>query len=285
MPYLTLISASDLAVLVQSAAPAVVLDCSSDLSDARAGLRQYEAGHIPGAHHVTLQQSLSGTPTGSNGRNPLPDPVVFSNAMATLSIGDDTQVVAYDNSGGLYAARLWWLLRWIGHEAVAVLNGGMPAWRAAGHPVAQEVPPPLGAASLRLRASLARSVSYEEVRANVAEARWLVLDARTADRFRGENETLEPRAGHIPGARNRPFRDNLDADGRFKTAAQLRQEFDAATGGRQGHSIVHQCGSGVSACHNVLAMEVAGLNGAALYPGSWSEWSTRADALIATGDA
>lgn len=285
MLFQTLISPAMLAAELQSAAPPVMLDCSSELSDACADLRQYEAGHIPGARHVSLQQDLSGTPTGCNGRNPLPDPVAFCHAMAALGIDDTMQVVAYDNSGGLYAARLWWLLRWIGHDAVAVLDGGLPAWRAAGHAVTQEVPPSPGSASLHLRTPLARSVSYEEVRGNVADPRWLVLDARAADRFRGENEFLETRAGHIPGARNRPFRDNLDADGRFKAAAQLRQEFYLITNGRSGGALVSQCGSGVSACHNLLALEIAGLLGAALYPGSWSEWSTRADALIANGDA
>ncbi|MDR6860738.1 sulfurtransferase [Variovorax guangxiensis] len=283
MPHQPLIDSADLRARLQSDTPPIVLDCSNELSDADAGLAQYEAGHIPGARHVSLQHTLSGKRTGLNGRNPLPDASVFCSAMGAMGIAHDTQVVAYDDAGGLYAARLWWLLQWIGHAAVAVLDGGLASWHAAGQAVTQETPPP-SAATLHLRAPLVQTVAYEDLRSNLDQPRWLVLDARGADRFRGENETLEARAGHMPGARNRPFRENLDANGRFKSAAQLRREFHALTGGRPGDAIVSQCGSGVSACHNILAMEIAGLHGVALYPGSWSEWSARADTPIAVLD-
>lgn len=283
MSHTTLISADALATDLRSARPPVVLDCSSDTSDPEIGRRAHGAGHIPGAHHVHMGHTLSGPRTGDNGRNPLPDPLMFMQAMSALGVGTDTQVVAYDNSGGLYAARLWWMLRWIGHEAVAVLDGGLGAWKAAGLPVTAEASPRPTPAPLKARPSLSKVVGYGPLRANIDEPRWLVLDARGADRFRGENETLDPKGGHIPGARNRPFRDNLQADGRFKPAVQLRAEFDALLEGHSPQAVVNQCGSGVSACHNLLAMEVAGLGGAALYPGSWSEWCARADAPIATG--
>lgn len=285
MTYQTLITVQELAAERQSAMPLVILDCCSELSDPDAGRRAYESAHIPGAHHVSMQEGLSGLRTGRNGRNPLPEPHVFLQAMSSLGIGGDTQVVAYDHSGGLYAARLWWMLRWIGHEAVAVLDGGLAAWLDAGLPVTMDAPPPPQGASLHVHPSLTQCVSYDDLRSQLAKPRWLVLDARAADRFRGENEVLEAVGGHIPGARNRPFRNNLDAAGFFKPAAQLREEFTAITGKLPASAIVNQCGSGVSACHNLLAMEVASLTGAALYPGSWSEWSVQADAVIATGGA
>jgi thiosulfate/3-mercaptopyruvate sulfurtransferase len=187
--------------------------------------------------------------------------------------------------GGMYAARLWWMLRWVGHGAAAVLDGGVGAWKAAGQALETTTPATPPAGHFSLRPSLVSTIGYDELEANIDSQARLVLDARAPDRFRGENETLDPIGGHIPGAKNRLFRDNLGADGRFKPAAQLRSEFDAITGGLPASRLVNQCGSGVTACHNLLAMEVAGLTGAALYPGSWSEWSAQPGAPIATGAA
>ena len=281
----TLISADELAAAQKSGAPLMVLDCSFELSDPQAGQRAYDSGHIPGARYVHLDQVLSAAKTGRNGRHPLPSRETFATAMAAFGLNADTQVVAYDNAGGMYAARLWWMLRWAGHPAVAVLDGGIAAWKAAGHALSKDTPGAPAQGSFRLKPSLVSTVSYDEVKANIDSAERLVLDARAPDRFRGENETMDPIGGHIPGARNRLFKDNLGPDGRFKPAAQLRQEFDAITGGRPAAQLVNQCGSGVTACHNLLAMEVAGLRGAALYPGSWSEWSAQPGAPIATGAA
>ena len=281
----TLISVDQLAAAARSAHPPLVLDCSFELTDIGAGERLYAAGHIPGAVYVHLEHTLSAAKNGRNGRHPLPTREAFAQAMAALGVDDTTQVVAYDNAGGMYASRLWWMLRWAGHRAAAVLDGGIAAWKAAGHPVSADVPAARPRGNFSLRPSLVQTVDYQAIKANIDSRQKLVLDARAPDRFRGENETLDPIGGHIPGARNRLFRDNLAADGRFKAPAQLRAEFDAITGGRAADQLVAQCGSGVTACHNLLAMEVAGLAGAALYPGSWSEWSAQPGAPIATGAA
>jgi thiosulfate/3-mercaptopyruvate sulfurtransferase len=282
MAYTTLIQPAELNAAL---ADVLVFDCSFDLADVSAGRRAYEAGHIPGAVYLHLDQDLSGAKTGLNGRHPLPTREALAQRLGAAGVGPGTQVVACDGQGGMYAARLWWMLRWLGHGAVAVLDGGLAAWRAAGLPLQTETPPPRAPAAFELRPSLVPSVDYAELRANVDTPRRLVVDARAPDRFRGENETLDPIGGRIPGARNRLFRDNLGADGRFKPAAQLKAEFDAVTGGRPAAELVMQCGSGVTACHNLLALEVAGLGGAALYPGSWSEWSAQPGAPVATGPA
>jgi thiosulfate/3-mercaptopyruvate sulfurtransferase len=286
MPHDTLISVEQLARALQTkgASRPLVLDCSFDLADSQAGPRSYAAGHIPDALYVHLEQTLSGVKTGRNGRHPLPRREDFARAMAALGAGDETPVVAYDSAGGMYAARLWWMLRWAGHGAAAVLDGGLAAWKAAGQPITDDATPPRKAGNFSLRPSLERLVGFDEVRAHVDGGDRLVLDARAPDRFRGENETLDPIAGHIPGARNRLFRENLGADGQFKPAHVLRSEFDALIGQRPPNELINQCGSGVTACHNQLAQAVAGLPGAALYAGSWSEWSAQPGAPIATGD-
>ncbi|WP_093110309.1 sulfurtransferase [Variovorax sp. CF079] len=285
MTYDTLISAEQLADAQRSAHPPLVLDCSFELTKLDAGQQAYDAGHIPGAVYLHLEHALSAEKTGRNGRHPLPTREAFARTMAAIGVAGDTQVVAYDNAGGMYAARLWWMLRWAGHRAVVVLDGGIAAWKAAGHAVSTEATSARAPGNFALREPLVTTLSYDQVKANIDSRRKLVLDARAPDRFRGENETIDPVGGHIPGAKNRLFKDNLDADGRFKPAHQLRAEFDAITGGRPATDLVNQCGSGVTACHNLLAMEVAGLKGAALYPGSWSEWSAQPGAPIATGPA
>jgi thiosulfate/3-mercaptopyruvate sulfurtransferase len=285
MAYETLVSSDELSMLLQSShrSDVLVLDCSFDLGDIEAGHRAYLAQHILGAHYVDLAQTLSGPRNGSNGRHPLPAAADFAGALCALGAHPHTQVVAYDQSEGMYAARLWWLLRWTGHRRAAVLDGGLAAWIQAGHtvtdsPTAAPVP-----GSYTLRAPLSRLVSFEQVLAQVGRTEQLVVDARASDRFQGKNESLDPVAGHIPGALNRPFRDNLRPDGRFKPAAVLRQEWQTLLGNASATQVVNQCGSGVTACHNLLAMEVAGLQDAALYAGSWSEWCSRPEAPVATG--
>jgi len=284
MTHQTIVSATTLAADLQQGPAPLVFDCSFELTNPDAGRQAYEAGHLPGAYYLHLDQVLSDRKTGLNGRHPLPSRETFAGSMARLGVNDDTQVIAYDNAGGMYAARLWWMLRWAGHGAVAVLDGGIAAWKSAGQTLSTETPAPLAAGGFSLRQSLVTTLDYADIRANIARPEKLVLDARAPDRFRGENETMDKIGGHIPGAKNRMFKDNLGADGRFKPAGQLKAEFDAITGGRPADELVNQCGSGVTACHNLLAMEIAGLKGAALYPGSWSEYSAQPGAAIATGN-
>jgi thiosulfate/3-mercaptopyruvate sulfurtransferase len=269
MPYRTLISANDTAA--HNADPAWrIVDCRHDLTDTGAGERAYRDGHIPNAHFLHLDRDLSGPKTGKNGRHPLPDPETLARRLGHIGISNATQVIAYDDSGGMFAARLWWLLRWLGHDNVAVLDGGLSAWRKAGLPLTDEAPV---SSPARFDWKLAQpTVKADDLQLLLHSPDILIVDARAPDRFRGENETLDPVGGHIPGAVNRFFKDNLAADGRFKPAAQLRSEWDTVLNGRRAAAVVNQCGSGVTACHNLLAMEIAGLHGARLYPGSWSEW-------------
>lgn len=282
-----LISAMELSQLRASGKQqVVVIDCSFDLANPAAGREMYQQDHVPGAYYLHLDNELSGPKTGFNGRHPLPDAELFVARLRALGVNDDTLIVAYDAQGSMYAARLWWLARWVGHGAVAVLDGGKAAWLAAGLPLEQgTTPDPEAGGNLTRRAPLVRTVDASALVENLDQPALLVVDARAADRFRGENETLDPVGGHIPGAANRFFKDNLAADGRFKAADQLRAEFGQVFGGKAASDTVMQCGSGVTACHNLLAMEVAGLTDAALYPGSWSEWCADPKRPVATGNA
>ena len=248
----------------------LIVDVRHQLADTGYGERAYAAGHIPGAVFLHCDRDLSGPMTGQNGRHPLPDPQRLAARLGEIGVGAQTQVVVYDDAQGMIAGRLWWLLRWLGHDAVALLDGGLPAWQAAGEMLTDVVP------------TLSRQVFAASPGAGTVDAAYLLerletpqlhlVDARGPDRFRGENETIDPVGGHIPGALNRFFKDNLLPDGRFKPAAQLRAEWLALLAGAEPDEIVHQCGSGVSACLNLVAMEIAGLPGSRLYPGSWSEW-------------
>jgi thiosulfate/3-mercaptopyruvate sulfurtransferase len=257
-----------------------IFDCRHDLASPVAGERAYAAGHIPGAQHAHIDHDLASPPTGRNGRHPLPDPRAFLDWLGRCGVSRDDQVVAYDAGDGAFAARLWWLLRAVGHRQVAVLDGGLARWQALSLPLSTS---PVKADPCRYEGQWrAQSVDVCAVEANLASKKWLVLDARGASRYAGENETIDPVGGHIPGARNRPYSDNLQ-DGRFKSAETLRREFEEVMTGFGPGSIVHQCGSGVTACHNLLAMEVAGLRGSRLYPGSWSEWCSDSARPVATG--
>lgn len=283
MSYTTLISAAGL--LQDATTPGwVVIDCRHDLANPKAGRAAFDAGHIPGARFAHLDEALSSharAPDGSfRGRHPLPERAAFVETLRAWGVNANSQVVAYDAHGGMYAARLWWMLRWIGHEAAAVLDGGLPAWVAAGGALATDVAKPTPG-TIQEGKPLVAQVDAAGLLANLAAPHKIVIDARAPDRFRGENETLDPVGGHIPGAKNRFFKDNLLPDGRFKPVEQLREELGALVTAPA--SAVVQCGSGVTACHNLLALEIAGLPGAALYPGSWSEWCADPARPVATG--
>ena len=269
MAHATLASTAELAAHLDDPTW-VVFDCRHDLAKPDAGARTYAAGHVPGARFVHLDRDLSAPTTGKNGRHPLPDPQEFMRTLGAAGVDASKQVVAYDAQTGVYAARLWWMLHWLGHENVAVLDGGYAKWTDEARPVSSAVPQPVPARfSGQPRAA---SVDADYVMRSLGKPGRILIDARAPDRYRGENETLDPVGGRIRGSLNRFFRDNLNASGCFKSAAELRQDFAALLGDTPPDAVVHSCGSGVSACHNLLAMEIAGLPGSRLYPGSWSEW-------------
>ena len=284
MPYTTLIAAAELAQNIEKPTW-IVLDCRHDLVNPDAGRTAYAASHIPGAQHAHLDIDLSDKSPGPNGefrgRHPLPDRSKFIETLRRWGINDDTQVVAYDAHGGMFAARVWWMLRWVGHSAVAVLDGGIGAWSALDLPLSTD-PVKKEPGALSGLKPLVSIVDAADLVANIANPTLIVVDARAPDRFRGETETLDPVGGHIPGARNRFFKDNLQADGKFKPAEQLRAELGTVI--ENPATSVMQCGSGATACHNLLALEVAGMPGAALYPGSWSEWCADPARPVATGN-
>jgi thiosulfate/3-mercaptopyruvate sulfurtransferase len=245
-----------------------VFDCRHDLMKPELGAQQYREAHIPGALFAQMDRDLSGPKGGGNGRHPLPDPAAFIDWLGRQGVKPADQVVCYDAGNGTVAARLWWMLRWIGHEQAAVLDGGLAQWLKEGRPVTAEVPRVAPATYPgRARPEMLVDVAFIE-----KNGHRLLVDARAPVRFRGEQEPIDPVAGHIPGARNRFCNDNVTPEGVFKPSALLKKEFAEILGSTSPTGVVNYCGSGVSACHNLLAMEVAGLQGAKLYPGSWSEW-------------
>ena len=248
----------------------VVFDTRHDLANPDKGRALYSEGHVPGAYFLHLDHDLSGPKTGTNGRHPLPDIHEFAKRINACGVTPETQVVVYDDVGGNFAVRLWWMLRWLGHDKVALLDGGFPLWEKEGRPVTKDVPP-ARPGSFVPRPHLGWTVDLPFVERFHDDASIRLLDARAAERFHGKTEPIDPVAGHIPGAINRFWKDNLAADGRFKAPAQLRAELEALLGDDAART-VHMCGSGVTACHNAFAMELAGLPAGRLYPGSWSEW-------------
>lgn len=260
----------------------VIVDVRHTLADPeRGGESEYAEGHLPGAVFAYIDRDLSAPKTGRNGRHPLPTPEATAEVFGRLGIDPSSQVVAYDQDNGMYAARLWWMLRWLGHEAVAVLDGGYAHWVREGHPVETTASRPAHA-RFTPRAVLP-TVSATGIAASLPRHALLLLDARGAERYRGETEPIDAVPGHIPGAINRPYSRNVGADGRFRPAHDLREEFEGMLHGRGAEDLVHYCGSGISACHNVLAMAVAGYPLTRLYPGSWSEWSADPSRPVARG--
>lgn len=247
----------------------VVVDCRFDLADPAAGHRAYEAGHIRGARYADLNRDLSGLVTARSGRHPLPDPGDLAGTLGAWGIDNLTQVVAYDAKNSSFAVRLWWLLRWLGHAAVAVLDGGLAAWQEAGKPLSQDLPT-VHAARFEPSPDSRAWVAAPALEKGLRDGLLSLVDARAAVRFHGEEEPIDPVAGHVKGAINMPFEANVRENGRFRSAPELAERFHEFA--RAPEKVVHMCGSGVTACHNLLAMELAGLGGSRLYPGSWSEW-------------
>ena len=268
--YTTLISVAALKSI-----SAVVIDCSADLAKPEAGRQQFEEQHIANALFADINTDLATHDTAlaiNGGRHPLPSREHFAKWLGSCGISEHTQVVVYDRQGMNFCGRLWWMLKWCGHEAVAVLDGGLPAWVAAGGAMATGAALPVAPVAFPLREPLVTLKYTADVSANLGRPAQTIVDARAPARYKGETEPFDPVAGHIPGALNRPFNNNLNAQGFMKSPTELRAEFEALLMGRSAESVVHHCGSGISAIPNVLAMEVAGLGRTALYSGSWSEW-------------
>ncbi|MFZ9678072.1 MAG: sulfurtransferase [Quisquiliibacterium sp.] len=280
MNWTKLISPEELATIIDRC---VVIDCRHNLLDPDDGPSAYAAQHLPGARFLHQDTDLAGPKNGRNGRHPLPEREQLAARLRAAGLNRDQQLVAYDDHGGMYAGRLWWLARWLGHQQVAVLDGGMSAWKKAGFPTTAELPSPTGG-DFNIGDPLAPLVTVERLNAQLGSGELLVVDARARERYAGQSEPIDPVAGHIPGALNRPFQSNLRPDGRFKPAEVLRREFEQLIGHHTPSAIVHSCGSGVTACHNLLAMELAGISGSALYGGSWSEWCGDPARPVATGD-
>lgn len=249
----------------------VVVDCRFTLTDPQAGRRAYAAGHIPGARYAHLDEDLSSPITPASGRHPLPDPTVLADRLGRWGIDNAKQVVVYDDSFGAMAARLWWLLRWLGHEACALLDGGLPKWRREGFPVTAD-PPEVAPVAFVSAVNNALWVDSAFVERALEQGDHVLVDARAEERFRGEVEPLDKVAGHIPGAVNVPYEDNLDLSGEFLSGAALREHYAGLLEDTPPPRVILMCGSGVTACHSILALERAGLPGAKLYAGSWSEW-------------
>ncbi len=249
----------------------IVFDTRHDLMDPAKGRKAYDAEHVPGAHFVSLDDDLSGAKTGKTGRHPLPDLQQFAAKMAAFGVAPGKQVVVYDDVNGSFAVRLWWMLRWLGHDMAALLDGGYPQWMQESRPLSS-AQPASQAGAFHARPHLGATVDVPYVERFREDAKVKLIDARAPERYSGAQEPIDPVGGHIPGAVNRFWKQNLQSDGRFKPGAQLRAEFDALLAGADPAQVVHSCGSGVTACHNLFAMELAGLPGGRLYPGSWSEW-------------
>jgi thiosulfate/3-mercaptopyruvate sulfurtransferase len=261
----------------------VVVDCRFILTDPGAGRRSYAVGHIPGARYAHLDDDLSAPITATTGRHPLPDPVTLAGKLGAWGIGNDTQVVVYDDSFGSIAARLWWLLRWLGHEPVALLDGGIPKWKREGRAITDQ-PAAITAKKFVPQVNDSLRVEATEVERIRTHSGSRLIDVRAEERFSGERETLDAVAGHIPGARNVPFDDNLDNPGTYLAPEALRTLYGEVLGNVAPADTVVMCGSGVTACHTLLALEHAGLHGAKLYPGSWSEWIRDPARPVATGE-
>ena len=282
MKFTTLVSAAQLAQHLNDP-DWVVFDCRFTLSDPESGHRTYLAGHIPGARYAHLNTDFSSEVTATSGRHPLPDPQLLALKLGQWGVDSDKQVVVYDDSLGSMASRMWWVLRWLGHQSVALLDGGVQRWIRDGHPVTAD-PTTIAPAEFTARPDSSMWVDANCIEEALRSDKCLIIDARAEERFSGEREILDKVAGHIPGSINLPFEDNLDMGGTYLTAEELKEAYLDLLNGVEPQRVVHMCGSGVTACHNVIAMEHAGLKGSRLYPGSWSEWITDPGRPVETGE-
>ena len=279
-----LMPVSDLMAMLAAGDELVVIDCRFELAKPSAGALMYAQGHIPGALYADLNRDLAGTVTSTSGRHPLPDIAEIAGKLGNWGITKGIPVIAYDQRDGAYAARLWWLLRWLGHEDVAVLDGGFEHWLAAGGEVSNSVSVPFRRKFEPCPGQFSPISTEELVKALSAEFPPLLLDARGAERFRGEVEPIDSRGGHIPGAKNWPFTQNVDADGLWKGRDTIRALWERNTGSVEDKQWIAMCGSGVTACHLALAAEIAGISPPRLYIGSWSEWIRDSARPVAKGD-
>ncbi|PKD42063.1 sulfurtransferase [Methylomonas sp. Kb3] len=281
MSYTTLVSADILAANLDNP-DWRIFDCRFSLADVTAGHKSYRQGHIPGARYADLNQDLSSPVQSYTGRHPLPDFNVLGKKLGDWGVNNRSQIVVYDDAGGAFAGRMWWLLRTMGHTQVAVLNGGFTRWQKRDFPVTT-VLPNITASQFRVYLDNKQWLDADQVANGLATRKFTLIDARTPERFHGRQEPIDPVAGHVPKARNRPLHTNLDKSGLFLPADQLHQQFSALVAPYPAEQVVHMCGSGVTACHNLLAMEIAGLKDSKLYAGSWSEWITNRNRAVARG--
>lgn len=259
----------------------VLFDCRHSLTDFSLGRRLYDESHVPGAFFAAVEEDLAGTKTGANGRHPLPEPETFARFLTNRGVSNATQIVAYDAGADIFAPRLWFLSRWIGHDAVAILDGGFTQWIARGYPVTAAPAQPVSGEKLTIRLHSEFLVNADYVLEHLNDAKMQLVDARSKERYSGESEPIDPVAGHIPGAKHRWFEENFEADRTLKSPDELRADF--ARAGLDPKRTVHQCGSGISSAVNQLAMQHAGLEGSRIYNGSWSEWIADPSRPIATG--
>lgn len=260
----------------------LIFDCRHDLMNPAYGREAYAKGHIPSAVFVSLDDDMAAPKTGRNGRHPLPDAATLARTFERLGVTPGKRIVCYDDAGHMYSVRTWWALQWLGHTRVALLDGGFPKWTAEGRGTDAQVPQP-DRGQFTPHPQLGATADADAMLVLHRDPRYVVIDARTGERFRGEQEPIDPVAGHIPGAKNRWFKANLNDDGTFKPAATLRSEFAALLGATPPDRVINQCGSGVTGCHNIFAMELAGFPGSKLYPGSWSEWCSDPSRPVAKG--
>ena len=279
MQFQPLISAQELQhfLLSSTAEKVLLVDVSYDLTDPLEGVRLYEQAHIPNAHFLSLSKNLCGILTGTNGRHPLPSQASFVASLHDIGMNQDTHVIVYDQQNCMFASHLWWMLLWVGHAKVQVLNGGLAAWKKAHGALTAKMPNITQRGNFEIHETLAPTVDANYILKHLKSTQLQLIDARAPERFRGDIEPLDPVAGHIPGAINRPFMDNLTPEGLYKLPTELKQEWDKLISAYPINTLAHHCGSGVSACHNILAMAHAGYPMTALYPGSWSEWCANPD--------